>query len=145
MAQPKRRLDGLILSVMHSGTWFTRQLLKNNGFGNTPTAHWGEGIIPDCPIVITPIRHPDAVYGSWVSRGKPVERLPGLIELQTMFHGELLPIDSPRRDEYLERLSERIGVKLKTDWLKVHCINSAPVVSGLYEKHRDFYGPIYEG
>lgn len=141
MAQPKLQLDGVILSIMHSGTWFTRQLLKDHGFGNVPTAHYPEETTAG--VVITPVRHPDAVYGSWKARGKPVGHLRALVAEMTCRHGILLPVDSPRRDEYLAALSDALGVELSTDWRKLHTRDSKPVHSGLFDDFRDFYGPIY--
>ena len=137
-------MDGLILSVMHSGTWFTRQLLKDHGFGNVRTWHYGEGEIPQTGWVITPVRHPSLVAGGWIRREKPLHTLWPCIEAMTRNHGMLLPVDSPKREAYLEAISERLGKPLTTEWVPVHSIGHAEYDGQwIVEKFKDFYGPIY--
>lgn len=81
------------------------------------------------PLVV-PMRHPFRVEQSWKLRKRPLGEM---FRAYRTFLDEfwpagplLLPIDSPRRDAVLERLSERLGLVLKTDW---------PVVNGVKGTH----------
>lgn len=76
--------------------------------------------------IIVPLRHPEKVAVSWKARDKPLSDM--LWQFQAMKrvfaeHEPLyLPIDSPRREDYLRALGQAIRKPLQTSW---------PVVSSL--------------
>lgn len=71
------------------------------------------------PIVV-PMRHPEAVFRSWKSRAKSVNALMMQYEMLKAFIAPAepfyLPIDTPDRDEYLDKLSKLTGKHIHSRW-----------------------------
>ena len=81
-------------------------------------------------IIVSPIRDPMATWATWVraQRGPPYTGVVDFIYAWTRLNEVylnrqdfyLVPVDSKNRDEYLARLSDRLGVELTTDWSRVN-------------------------
>jgi len=136
---PEAPNDVCSISIPHTGTYFTIKLFADAGFDEKslfsplfqqkPTIYHGHMIKPGqiekalelaeiMPLVI-PFRHPWRVAQSWNLRARP---LPEMFEcyrtLITRFlplKPYLVPVDSPKRDEVLARISASLGVHLETD------------------------------
>lgn len=83
-------------------------------------------------VVICAMRDPMDVYYSWLRRGKTVGKwFCQLWENLFAIHDEnesyWMPVDTPDRDEYLARISERIGVNIETDWKRRGAFKSPAV------------------
>ena len=118
-----------VMSVPSTGTNFVLQLLRSHGI-EVGAAHWKRNHDTPDGLIISPIRDPRAKWDTWVraNRGPPFT---GLVDFEYSWsrldacylaHNDfyLLPVDSPDRDEYLARLSVRLGVELHTDWSRVN-------------------------
>lgn len=118
----------LVLSVPHTGTMFTFDLLPGtrghlrDGIkeGYKYWTHIGEAGARDAArqcFTVVPMRKFSAVRESWLRRGMDVQRLYSLwTELATVSADFVLQIDSPDRDAQLNALSVLIGMPLATDW-----------------------------
>jgi hypothetical protein len=117
----------LVLSIPHTGTMFTYDLL--------PGQHGGREVLPDhkywrhltepdamefksqC-FTVVPLRHRAAVEHSWLRRRldlRELDRQWGL--MRTLTDVFTLSIDDPVcRDSQLARLSQRLEYPLNTDW-----------------------------
>lgn len=132
----------IVYSVRHTGTRFvTDYLLRKNGFRNgndpddvaqDPEAHrvyrehvgdpkygaWAH--LEYRGNIVIPLRRLDRVIVSWERRGRPLDELAGalrtLIERFDHRRPMYLPIDSPRRDEFLAALGRQHHIDLRTDW-----------------------------
>jgi hypothetical protein len=144
----------LIASVPHSGTRFTRDLLKQHGWhersGRRRMAlwHFDQGARPAADVIICPLRHPQRVAEAWAKRGKAVEWIEPQVRRMVELEAYFLPIDSPTRDEYLDAISDRLGITLTTTWRPLH-VSKAPLRepvddAGLFDKFRSFYGRFYD-
>lgn len=129
--------DLWVVSVPHSGSNFTNQLLENKMGYKHAKGLFLEGDYrlnrKTFPVtantLVIPLRHPEANWKSWKHRyegvndvwehnhflqWKALERI--VNEDDCIF----LPIDTPDREEYLQALRERSGKDLQTDWGKVN-------------------------
>ncbi len=70
--------------------------------------------------IIIPLRHPKVVAKSWADRKKDeqelIECFECLVNDVDKFDPYYLPLDSDRRDEYLQKINEGLGLDLVTDW-----------------------------
>ena len=75
--------------------------------------------LKDYPWIV-PMRHPLRVGESWKGRKKNLSTLLELYRIQRKFvdkFGPLyFPIDSPKRQIFLDRINERLGTQIETDW-----------------------------
>lgn len=143
----------LIASIPHSGTRFTRNLLKAHGYGmrgrrTFALHHFEWGALPSADVVVVPVRHPQRLMESWSKRGKPLAGLVPQIEAMLRTDAYFLPVDSPHRDGYLAALSDALGVELSTDWRALH-VSAQPLrgevdASAVLDQFRGFYGRFYE-
>jgi hypothetical protein len=127
-----------LLSVMHTGTRFVAECLKNSGYVQTDS-YYGQGDFVQChfdgrgnaPIiynkpgmVIIPLRDFGAVKKSWESRGSNLAELDRCWEemcewIQERGRGDvfLLHVDDPDcRDEELREMGERLDTYLIADF-----------------------------
>lgn len=132
----------VLISIPHTGTWFTIRLLTEAGLGecglldraSRPSVYHGHMVkrgqvekalelSERMPLVI-PMRHPFRVERSWVLREKPTG--PMFAAFRTFLRDfwplrpYLMPVDSPRRVEALGRLGDGLGLELSTDWSVVN-------------------------
>jgi hypothetical protein len=135
-AEPKRGMSVMkynkinIFSVPHTGTCFMRQFFDKNHIehesehygllvGKRKALVGGPGI-----LTVSPIREP---YMQWISFHS---RQTDFVDYRTswlLFNERflmdqdlfILPVDTPDRHKYLNKLEERIGKKLTTDWKPV--------------------------
>lgn len=74
------------------------------------------------PPLILAMRHPMENAKSKIKRAKPMDKdfkasWVGLFGLKEAHQDSFwLPVDTPDRDEYLDRIEERLGVELTRDW-----------------------------
>lgn len=103
----------------------TRQAARIVWFGHTETDKLPllrQRATEDGPLIAT-MRHPLDVANSWRRRGLPLDgwffqMWVNLFSLVDAFDGLWLPMDTPDRDDYLERISEALGVDFETDWTR---------------------------
>ncbi len=130
-----------ILSVKHTGTNFLDQLIKEY-LGPVRAAHWSHSRPDKLPkIVVSPIRNPQDVYTTWYSRGRFGPEF--FKEWQVFNEAFLLgiptivPVDTPDREFHLNKLSNRLGVDLQTEWVPVESQTRYPApeidLSSIYE------------
>ena len=86
---------------------------------------------------VVPIRHPYLVEESWRRREQPLERmyaayrrLPRLYEAGAI----LIPVDSPDRDRFVEKINKSLNVNLVPDW--------NTVVNGFHNTHALTYKDV---
>lgn len=137
-------MNVVLSSIPHTGTWFTVRLFTERGFNEKGLFEKAEGDtiflghmmkegqigravqLSDYMPLVIPMRHPFRVEESWKRRGLDVSELVScfqtLIERFLPLEPYILPIDSPKREEALQALSEGVGIDLKTDWEVVHGI-----------------------
>lgn len=106
-----------IFSIPHSGTRFAKKLivgiaqhLSEQSYRNYPD---------DFDVVIMPFRKPETVLASWLNRDKYRIHLVACYQMLLEFWSNNylpLPVDHPDREKYLGRISEAVGLELKTDW-----------------------------
>lgn len=74
----------------------------------------------DHPVII-PLRHPKAIARSWQARNKDLKTLcrdfHTLIDQYDRLKPLYLPLDSPKREDFLEAINQALGVQLVTDWI----------------------------
>lgn len=119
----------LILSVEHSGTRFVKNHLLHQNWSRYQhlVPHQREYIerMPGMyDFTFVPLRAPMEIARSWARKAKPMGLLAERLEmLATMFEDEeplWIPIDTPDRDEYVQRASEATGLDLDPrGWPKV--------------------------
>ncbi len=116
----------LVLSVPHTGTMFTFDLLpwKRGQWPILKLDHryWAHLREPNALVIATqaftivPLRSYERVQFSWARRGMDLEDLKRQwIEIHKV-DAFFLPLDSDDRDQRLEQLSQMLGTPLKTDW-----------------------------
>lgn len=167
----------VLISVPHTGTWFTIRLftslgLKENGL--TPSTvedntvyhgHMLKGtqvgaalrFAKDMPLVC-PLRHPYRVEESWRRRKKDVSDMIECFQLYmekfVPLNPYVMPVDSPRREEYLRDMANGLGLSLQTDWPVINGkqdthdvdlseLSPSPAVVGLVEDMRPFLSRYY--
>lgn len=130
--------DVVSISIPHTGTYFTIKLFTDAGFSEGSLFHPARGashiyhghmlkaaqierateLACEMPLVI-PFRHPYRVEHSWNLRTRPIDEMlrcyRTLIERFMPLKPYWVPIDSERRGEILQRMSESLGVTLSTD------------------------------
>lgn len=140
----------LIASVHHTGTNFVWQHLLN-GMTEVGMNYSHYAIPPVCigfvrihcdllqhdyleywlkhALCIVPLRHPLTVAVSWKARDKDLSELPGqwqILKNEVDPHDPMyLPIDSPDRMNWLDRISRNMGQELQTDWPVVMSCNKS--------------------
>jgi hypothetical protein len=109
-----------ILSIPSTGSRFASELLELPFHHIDGGVQW-HGFVKGRKI-ICPMRHPISVIKSWwVLRGQ-VHDLWDCYDSLLGFEKQVdfwLPVDSPRRDECLQKISAAMGRRFKTDWGKV--------------------------
>lgn len=90
--------------------------------------YWAEN---GCAVV--PLRHPKAIFTSWVARNKNRDNLVeqiNLLKTEVHPHNQIyLPIDSPDRDKWLDQLRAATGKAMSTKW---------PVIASVIGKPRQY-------
>lgn len=113
-----------VVSIPHTGTTFACMTLGSmyihllsRDDGRAAFDH-----VADIEHVIVPVRDPALVAQSWIRR-RYTENLTRcwdlLAELARRQEIMLLPVDHPRRDNYLSAIALRLGEDLATDWQPV--------------------------
>ena len=133
----------ILASVRSTGTRFFTEIFKNAGLeyhqknyisqvgvdlvdglhaSHCEPIHmgWLENRASDHPLFL-PMRHPRKVAESWIKRGWAINNVffaewYNLFWLKEHYDGHWLPIDTPDRDDYLQKASEIVGRELTTDW-----------------------------
>ena len=137
-------------TVKHTGSNFVLSLLGGE-YLNIKRGYVGEGVYFDHlwphkrglwkPLLdqmpcIVPLRHPDAVAGTWAARNRDLNDLirewRELEWLSANYAPYFLPVDTSDRDQHLQRINEGLGLSLKTDWEPVRSKGSAPVKSPVW-------------
>jgi hypothetical protein len=135
--------DVVSVSIPHTGTYFTVKLFTDAGFTDGSLFHQARSgshlyhghllkpaqieraaeLALEMPLVI-PFRHPYRVANSWQLRARPLSEMfecyRTLLERFLPLNPYFMPVDSDRREEALQRLSEGVGVRLTTDWSVVN-------------------------
>lgn len=92
------------------------------------------------PTIIT-VRHPRLAATSWIKRKKDVKDLIVsyyiLVEILDKYDPLYLPIDSKRRDEYLEAINKALKTDYQTDWPMVSVHNTRKPDLGEYTEDID--------
>lgn len=126
----------LVLSIAHTGTMFTLDLLPGRRgawpgpfesgrkyFCHVTDPHATQAR-QQC-FMVTPLRRYQDVKASWTRNLMDTRDLARqwfeLFSLKDVF---FLPIDRPERDDQLEKLSGHLGVPLHTDWKPVHSMRA---------------------
>lgn len=167
-----------VASVHHTGTQFTMDMLVRNGFKNFERqvppdnqAYRGnsvhrqhisiehfdkfqEVLTMKRPLIV-PLRHPKLCAQSWANRRRSIDVMlqqwNWLIDIVAPYKPLYLPVDSPDKNTYLERIAERLGVPLSTEW---PIVGSKPCSYAPYDetkvddfvrsaKFKDTLGSIY--
>lgn len=80
--------------------------------------------------VIVPMRHPEKVIRSWIARNKRLEALAiqyDILKTRVDPYDPLyLPIDSPDRERWLDRLRAKTGKPHRTDWRTIMSCGKSP-------------------
>lgn len=134
-----------LVSVPHTGTIFTVSLFTRQGYDNRncnayPQSHdclFYDHCLKDTQIrfalemvrkgvpLVCPFRHPYLTEEAWRRRsGKEMGNLTlgyrNLMEHFAPLEPYWMPVDSPRRGEYLTAMVEGLNLPLETDWEPVH-------------------------
>ena len=92
---------------------------------------WKE-LMTEYPAII-PLRNPVSIAVSWERRHRDLGELMVmwyiLVEQLDKFNPSYLPIDSLDRNKYLDRINQRLGLKLTTDWPIVNSVHNSTDVS----------------
>lgn len=150
----------LLPTIRHSGTNFAFHVLGLPWFkvwkwrGEPGVIHHHfcdslmdrmEALLP-APVVI-PLRRPEAMAKSHMARYGHLDFLTRGMARLRVFEGKCapywLPIDAPDRDDYLAKLSEGLGMDLKTEWPVID--SRSPEYSGSVPDigHEDFFSRFY--
>lgn len=167
-----------IMSVPHTGTTFTEELLRKNlRLHPTDCQDRGENLIHrehtynedkirlaiqllnEQPMpLICPMRHPFVTEEAWKRRKYEVDRMVlayrNLVKHFFPMKPLIMAVDSPKREECLEKLSEALKFDLKTDWKpervvgKTHDLSwkdmtPSDEVKRLADEMGDFLGEYY--
>lgn len=146
----------LIPTVPHTGTHLLSSFFEKAGFASVPVhmQNKPENSVTtthiDTPTrmkavtksmkeftTVVPIRHPYLVAESWMRREQRLERmyaayrrLPYLYEMGALF----VPVDSPERDSFIERMNDKLGTNIRPDW--------GEVINGYQNTHNMTYKDI---
>jgi len=124
-------MDVQIVSIPHTATHFTRNLLRDHGIevftdhlDNPELEYW------TFERLVTPLRPPRDVALSWAKRHQK-NRIPVDFGWDTMWP-LLLAMDThffflEYGDPALSKLSDYVGIPLSTDWKKVNGSTQTPV------------------
>lgn len=126
----------LIPTIPHTGTKLLADSLlfefEHNALINKPKngqkiddhiypekiTRWKE-LMQEYPAIV-PLRHPIKCAVSWERRNRDLGEMVVmwyiLVEQLDQFNPHYLPIDSPKRNQYLNRINQSLGLKLSTDW-----------------------------
>lgn len=96
-------------------------------FGHCEPGNMGK-LLPRCSeagVVVTTMRHPMRVYESWLKRGRKVadffcQSWEFLFDIHAKHDAYFVPVDAPKRDEYLKRFADRCGIEIETDWPRLN-------------------------
>jgi len=118
-------MDVQVVSIPHTGTHFTRDLLVAHGVQITQFDHLDSLNFPYHTFehIVAPVRPPRDVAISWERRGFDYgwedmwEKLSGVM-------GHFFFLED--REIALERLGKYVGVPLSTDWKKVNFSTAPP-------------------
>lgn len=161
-------------TVRHTGSHFVVGLFGFNINQGKSWKHNGEGefyfdhIHPSqvdkfLPIlqentVVVPLRHPKVTAQSWKSRKKceqeMIECFDCLVDVVDKEDPHYLPLDSDRRDKYLDALNSDLGLNLTTDWgakgvkqnnqsLRHQDVKASPEVEDLCNRIKPFLDRFY--
>lgn len=157
----------LVPTIQHTGTRFTEDLFIKKGFHSKSfieapegrTLHIGHiskgqreailSLIKDLVTVI-PLRHPYLVSESWKRRGKDLNELVDNYKILTeldYYNPFYLPIDTPNKNYYLNKISDFLNINLITEWEVKNSIHSTyslhwtdikpdPIIEKLVEETR---------
>jgi len=118
-----------LFSVPHTGTLFLKGVIERSGI-DVRARHW-EGWEPSDELIVAPIRNPYDTYVSWVSRGRDQDFKEKWEIFNDAFMSNqkmvIVPIDAHNRDDYLNLLSNALGVTVKTDWTPVNIAASKDI------------------
>ena len=126
-----------LISVPHTGTWFTIRLFKgmledglNPARIEDNTVYHGHMLkggqvcaalrmAKDMPLVC-PLRHPYRCEESWKRRKKDVSEMVECFRIYmdkfVPLNPYVMPVDSPRRDQCLRAMAAGLGMDLRADW-----------------------------
>jgi hypothetical protein len=109
-----------LVSVPHTGTKFLRKLLIDHGIDFTMT-HYFEF---QGGVTVSPIRDPLKCYNTFMRRQRPISQFYDSWHRFNEFYETqdypIIPVDvKTHRTKALKKLSERLGVPLRTDWKPV--------------------------
>jgi len=95
-------------------------MLRNHGFDVTINHYELNGTPPE-GILISPLRDPWLNYVSHISKNRSYQLFKeAWIRFNEVYESGremfLLPVDHKDRDKYLSKLSDHLGVELKTNW-----------------------------
>ena len=106
----------------------------------------------DLPILV-PMRHPARVYESWFrrKRKKIIDcdiQFGNMIDVVHPHNPMYLVIDHDERDKRLSEISDKLGVKLSTEWLMghgiVHNTGNCDITDQMMDRVPDFVMDFYE-
>lgn len=121
----------LVLSVPHSGTMFTLDLLPGRrgvlgdyAPGRKYFVHLREPqaqeAYENC-FTIVPVRHTSSMVESWKKRGLSIVDLRDqLASIRQLKKAYFLQIEGPFREDSLKQLSQLLECELTTDWVRVN-------------------------
>jgi len=113
-----------IYSVQHTGSRFIKSILLNHGWGFVDIKHYQKQYFTD-QLCISPIRNPRDAYISWQSRGRCEDFYQAWFNFNETYLNNkdlwIVPVDTHDRGLYLNALSDRLEVDLKTNWKPVGC------------------------
>lgn len=139
------------ISIPHTGTYFTIKLFTDAGFTEGSlfyAARSGshiyhghmlkagqiaraEELARDMPLVI-PFRHPYRVEHSWNLRARPLDEMfrcyETFLERFVPLNPYLMPVDSEKRAEVLQRVSGGVGVPLTSNWEVVNGVKGTHTI-----------------
>lgn len=164
-----------LFSIPGTATRFTIDLLRAQGYETCrPNEPSEPGMVHHCHIVhgeaqtdtalelskrlptIIPLRHPYAAERTWRRRETASMRIGQLAQTykdiaERFTSAYLLPVDSPRRDEFLRAINTDLGLSLETDWKPAYSERKdeeqqppSQVVSDLTNQLNGFLSEIYD-
>lgn len=126
----------LVPTIQHTGSWFVVYHLLGVK-QSIPSSQDGDGVVflhtmphamddilaeLSTTPAVAPLRHPAAIWESWARRGKDREDL--FTQTRNFWdisdRLEILPIDHPDRELFLNRVSSYLGLDLRTNWQQVN-------------------------
>jgi len=118
-------MDVQIVSIPHTGTHFTRDLLLGHGIKITQFDHLDSVNFPyeTFEHIVAPVRPPKDVAHSWGRIGRRVDY--GWEDMWTKLskvNGHFFFLED--KDVALQKLSDYVGVPLSSDWERVNFSNT---------------------